>query len=887
MKRIIFIICFLYSLCCFSQVSESFSDGNFSIAPCWEGNIDKFRISPDYGVTQGAYGLQLYDPGKAGEAYLSTASTLIPGATWEFKTFFYGFKPGGKSFAKFYLSSTKQTLSGELDGYYILLGGSGKNISLIRQNGVTPKTLISGNKTSLDLPQCTVLVKVTCSDNGVWTLYSMIPEEDVDWKNEGQATDKTITDSQYTGIYCKYATSNSTFLYIDDISIHKTAIDPGTDPDNPGSEDIDPNDKTRPTVTSVTALTDSTFLVGFSEEVTLKNAHFAVNGDEDLIKSKRLDSGKKKASFMLSFHLKEDQLYELSFWGVEDLNGNAIQLSSELFSYQRPSVGVHNFGSVIFNEIMVNPNDVKGLPESEYIELFNRTDTLVSLSNCALFYGGKKYLLPDIKIEAMDYVVLCNQKNKDLWTANGTLVTGVSSFPALLNTGKLLWLEDEKGNLVSWVEYSDTWYKDSKKKSGGYSLECIDPDNLSNDALNWQATNDVKGGTPAAINSVIGSSPDNTAIVVLSSFMQSPDTIVVNFNKPMDISSLSDLNNYRLLGTETLLIEVIPDYPCGRNVKLVLNTLLKAGQKIELELHDLLDVSGDSLAAPIALSMMLPEQIEAGDVLFNEILFKPHAEGTSYIELSNVSDKTLSCNQLYLSLLKEDGSRSTPVALSKSPINFPQKSVMFFAKQTDLVSTQYNCDISHGVVVSEFPSLSDEKGSLLLLSAQGDLLDEMVYSESMHTTTLKDRSGISLEKKAPELLSADSTNWASASFLSGYGTPGLFNRCDEQTSSSANADFWLEKKSFSPMDNENSKLQIRYLLVKEGFVANIRIYEASGREVCTLAENNELLAEGTIEWDGKEQNKNVCRIGLYVVYIEIHNTTGEVKKYKLPFALVR
>lgn len=895
MKRFLFIICFLYSICSFSQVNDSFSDGNFNLNPSWNGNTDKFRVAADYGVKQGEFGLQLFDSGKAGEAYLSTPSTLLLGTTWEFKTFFYGFNPGSKSYMKYYLTSSQQDLSVALDGYYVMMGGSGKNVSLVKQNGSAINTLISGSMTSLNLTQCTVLVKVTCSDAGVWTLYTRIPEDDSDWKKEGEASDKTIIGSKYTGIYCKYIASNSTSLYIDDISIHKTAIDPGTggspdnpdNPDEPGSGIVDPNDKTRPTVTSVTALTDSTFSADFSEEVSLKNAHFAINGDESLIKSKKLDANKKKVVFVLSSRLKEEQLYEFSFWGVEDLNGNVILFSNELLSFQRPSSGVRDFGSVIFNEIMANPNDIKGLPESEYIELYNRTDTLVSLRNCALMYGGKRYAMPDIVIDAKNYAVLCHQKYKELWMASGVSVVGLTSFPTLLNTGKLLWLEDEKKNLISWVEYSDAWYKDTKKKSGGYSLECVDPDNLSNSAQNWQATNNVKGGTPGLINSVAKIFPDDEAITVASSFMQSSDTIVVNFNKSLNISSLANLSNYQIQNSDISLIEAIPDYPCGRNVKLVLNAPLEDGQKLELKLHDLVDVSGNSLKAPIEMQIMLPEKIEVGDVLFNEILFNPRTGGTSYIELSNVSDKTLSCNQLYLSYLKEDGTHSVPVAFSKSPVSFPQHSELFFSKQTEIVSAQYNCDISHGVKVADLPDLSREKGTLFLLSAQGDLLDEMVYSESMHTTSQKDKCGISLEKKSPELLSSDSLSWASASFLSGYGTPGRSNRCAEQNTNKVNAAFWLERKSFSPADSENNKLQIHYSLESDGFVANIRIFEASGREVCSLAENSQLSAEGTIEWNGKEQNDSDCRVGLYVTYIEIHNTTGQIRKYKLPFALVR
>jgi len=891
MKRILFILSFLYSICSFSQINESFSDGDFNKNPIWQGNTNKFRISADYGVNWNGYGLQLYDAGKAGEAYLSTESSLVKGTTWEYKTFFYGFKPNSNSYAKFYLVSDKPELNASLNGYYIMMGGADKNISLVKQNGTSLKMLISGNKTILNLTQITLLIKVTCSDTGKWTLYSKVQGEDTDWKVEGEATDNAITTSTYAGFYCKYLSGNSTLLYFDDISVAKTGgANPGTgeNPDNPGSEPggNDPNDKVKPTVTAVKALNDSTLSVDFSEEVTLKNARFLVNGDE-CVMNQKLELNKKKATLSLSIHLKEDKLYELLFWNIEDLNGNSILLSSELFSFQKPSVAANEFGSVIFNEIMANPNDIKGLPESEYIELYNRKDTTVSLYNSSLFYGGKKYALPSIVIGPGKYVVLCHQKYKDLWTTAGIAVVGVSSFPSLLNTGKLLWLENADGNLISWVEYSDSWYKDSKKKSGGYSLECIDPDNLSGSSENWQATNDAKGGTPGEKNSVLNHLPDNKPISIVSTYLQATDTLVVCFNKPMNVASIQDTNNYKMLNSGLSIIESIPDYPCGRNVMLVLSKSLNEGEKLEAELTNLEDVSGNVLSEPLKIEVLQPEKIEVGNVLFNELLFNPRSGGSWYVELSNISDKVLTYNQLYFSYLKEDGTRSTPVALSKLPVSFPGRTETFFTKSKEAVLKQYKSDASRGVDVSDFPATLPMKGTVYLLNFQGDLLDEMVYSESMHTTSLNDKKGISLEKKAPELLSSDSLNWASASFLSGYGTPGYPNKYTDEKVTSVDADFWLERKSFSPSSVENSKLQIRYKLSGDGFVGNIRIFEASGREICSLINNQELLSEGTFEWDGKEVNGTLGRVGLYVAFVEIHNASGQMKKYKLPFALVR
>ena len=301
----------------------------------------------------------------------------------------------------------------------------------------------------------------------------------------------------------------------------------------------------------------------------------------------------------------------------------------------------------------------------------------------------------------------------------------------------------------------------------------------------------------------------------------------------------------------------------------------------------MIDVSGNTLVAPIILNISIPEQIETGDVLFNEVLFNPRSGGVPYIELINVSEKVLPFNQLFLSYQKEDGTRSEPISLNNTSESFIPHTEIFFTNEIDKVSSQYKCDSSRGIQIENLPDLPNKEGKLFLISTKGDLLDEMTYSESIHTTLLTDRSGVALEKKSPELLSSEPSNWMSASFSSGYGTPGAPNKCTISNNDKTDAEFWLEKKSFSPESSESNKLQIRYLLSEERTVANIKIFEASGREVCSLGKNIELSAEGMIEWDGKQEDKSTCRVGLYIAYVEMHSLAGAIRKYKLPFAVVR
>ena len=51
-----------------------------------------------------------------------------------------------------------------------------------------------------------------------------------------------------------------------------------------------------------------------------------------------------------------------------------------------------------------------------------------------------------------------------------------SSF-SLVNTGTTLVLRDAQDAIIHHVSYTDSWYQNSIKQNGGWSLEMIDPQN--------------------------------------------------------------------------------------------------------------------------------------------------------------------------------------------------------------------------------------------------------------------------------------------------------------------------------------------------------------------------------------------------------------------------
>jgi len=161
-----------------------------------------------------------------------------------------------------------------------------------------------------------------------------------------------------------------------------------------------------------------------------------------------------------------------------------------------------------------------------------------------------------------------------------------------------------------------------------------------------------------------------------------------------------------------------------------------------------------------------------------------------------------------------------------------------------------------------------------------NVIDELFYSEKMHHLLLAEEKGISLERISFSQNTNEIKNWHSASTTSGYGTPGYENsQVEIENTTAPKVTFNLE--SLSPnFDGYNDEYHINYELEKPGYVANISIFDAAGRFVMKLANNEILGTSGTITWNGEDQTGQRQNLGVYIVLVEIFNTSGEVYRYK-------
>lgn len=865
---------FLYSICCCAQIYDDFSDGNFTHDPKWDGDVAKFKVDTKKQ-------LRLADTDKTGDAYLSTASTLLRGTEWSFYVHLL-FNASADNYAIFYLAASASDLSGE--GYKIMIGGKDDNLKLLKYKDEMEEVLVEGLPGRLNVSSPEINIKVTCDLEGNWILYSQLIGTDGSYVEEGNVMDTISATSAYVGMRCIYTASRSSAFVFDDIRVR--GMDASDEPDVPDEPDIpDPDDELPPQLQSVTAVTKTSLSVLFDEAVNVSLSRFSVEGI-GAVKEKQLSSDKRSLVLIFESEFKDSETYTLFLEKVKDRAGNYMPDTQITFTYYDPELQALSFGDVVFNEIMANPTNVAGLPEAEYVELYNRTSRPVSLNGWKFHYGNKVYKLTAGSIPAEGYAVLCHEKKTALWKDSEVIPIGVKSFPELANSGKLLWLEDARDNLIAWVEYSDEWYAGTFKKKGGFSLECIDISNQTNDAGNWTASLDAAGGTPGKVNSVYGEHPDEMIAEITYAYLSSPDTLVVRFSKPMSSVSLADMDNYTVYSGNVSIEFLKPSLPDAREVNIALSDSLMVGEILEVEFAHLKDISGFDLGGSNAVRLGIPEDAVSGDVLFNEILFNPRSGGGDYVELYNCSGKYINLHRLFFTSRKEDGELDEGVLLSGLPRTLAPGEYLCFSKDIATLQEQYTCESCHLFPVGKLPSLPDDKGNILLLNSKGEPIDEMNYTDKMHTVFLMDKEGVALEKMRPELLSDVPENWVSASTASGGGTPGYINSQYRELSFDGFEGFKLEHSSFSPnSDGIDDELIVSYHIADTDVQADIKVYDASGRFVCKLAESYLLQPQGVFVWDGKECNGSQARMGLYIIYVETYTPKGKKKQYKMACAL--
>ena len=855
MKLLVHIFVFFFcSGVAFAQWSDDFSDGDFDTNPSWQGNTENFIVESGW--------LRLNAPASAGTSYLSVASDISYNASWEF-VFKMDFNPSSANYAKVYLISDHEAINTPLNGYFLRMGYTDRDICLFRQNGNITEKLITSRINILNAPSNHVRVLVTRDRQGFWTLKTDLTGGR-DFTIEGSVQDSQIKQSTYFGVVCTYTATRSDGFYFGDFSV-----------------DGEPYVDTEPPVITSCTVENKQVQIVFSKPVTDISAPFNrfFEIDERLHLEDVRTEDSSTVTLLLADELTCGLRHSLTVKGIEDTYGNMMRDTALHISTSCRAAPY----DIVINEIMANPSNPVRLPEYEYVELYNRSGKNIELYGWTFTYGNNVRTFPAYLFPAGGYLLLVHPAAVADLSGYGATLPVLGSLTAITNTGQYLQLKDNEGTVISWVDFTADWYADPLKTNGGWSLEQINPDLTCSVASNWKASTGRNGGTPGQKNSVYASGSDIRMPEIIRMAVPDEHTILLYVSNPLG-NLVPEISQF-VITSKVERVEIT-----GRHfdqLQLHLQSPLLEGEWYDLSVTGSVTDCAGYETSSVNFHFALPQYVDSLDVVINEILFNPVSGGYSFVELYNRSQKAVQASDLQLSMRNDNGGLSTPVPLTNEPFLLLPGQYLVVSRNVDAVMQQYAATNRNAFLhMPGMPSLTRTSGRLVLLNRSLRVIDEVHYNSSQHADFLSSGSGVSLERINPDRSSFDPGNWHTAAQTEGFGTPGRQNSQYIASMENIPDEVSLSPDVFSP-DNDgiDDVLNINYRFDTPSLVGEVIIFDSAGRIVKRLVNRQLLAAEGTITWDGSDDRGRKSITGIYVVYFQAYNSNGVQKVFKIPCVL--
>lgn len=735
MHKLIYILLLLLPFGSFSQLLEDFSDGDFTSNPAWSGYVTDFTVNASNQLQT--------DAAVASSSYLSTLNTLtdLNDVEWRFylKQGFAGSSSNSTTIA---LTSDNANPNLCQNGYFLLFGEAGSNdaIKLYQIVGGV-KTLLMTGALGAVANSFVVSVKITHSASGEWKLYTDYTGGN-NYVLEASTTDLNSVAEPYFGIFVQYTISNIKKIFLDNIYVGPTAVD-----------------TIAPQIASVQIMNSQKVNITFNEQVdtTIINQTLALTPIVN-VDSLVQNINPALVSIYFSTPLTNGATYSCTIPSVKDTTGNdtTIQFS---FTYLFAEIPAN--GDLIINEIMADPTPAVGLPEYDFVEVYNRSSKVFNLQGWKIAnttttatISATKWLLPG------QYVVLTSTSAANLYGSQGV---GVTSFPNFKNSADDVVLLDTSGTVIDKISYTTDWYKDNAKKDGGYTLERMHAQLICSGKNNWSASNDVGGGTPSMVNSVNDITVDVLSPKIDTVVVVNPTKLEIHLNEPLDATTVGEINVQSMPSLSTPICTINPTNPSVLWIDLSVN--LTTNTPYSLTLNNLKDCQGNAGSSTFSFSYLVSDIPVAGDIIINEVFVDPTPvvglPEYEYVEVFNRSSKTFNLKGWTI------GNNSTLGKINNTIWIYP-------GEYKVLTSSTGVSSFPNSIYVTSFPSYKNGGDDVVLLDTSSMIIDKISYTLDWYKDDYKKDGGYSLERINPTLICSDISNWT-ASIDSTGGTPNSIN----------------------------------------------------------------------------------------------------------------
>ncbi|MDQ7798331.1 MAG: lamin tail domain-containing protein [Candidatus Edwardsbacteria bacterium] len=533
--------------------------------------------------------------------------------------------------------------------------------------------------------------------------------------------------------------------------------------------------------------------------------------------------------------------------------------------------------AVVVNEFCYHPhpsNDT-GL---EWIELYNSDSTEQDLSGWDLYPSrSPHFILPaGIKIGPQSFILVYLRRdgiNTGAEIYEGT--AGISSNMTNTKGSLALFTNSNKDTIVDFVEYGDDsmTYEATAAAAGiwtrgvfldtalcGNSLGLISDGSDSNRKADWK---EFVGPTPGHTNQ-----PYPVDIAV-SSIIVSPESILPEGKFALSVEIVN-------MGLDTAYLPVIEVFE-DRNG----DSIRDAAEKLFAFLSwDLLSDKRTALAQisglaegqyDLAVSASCSSEnytannyrnikLTVGSpVVINEIMYYPNGSLAEWMELYNRSAGPVDIRGWSV----EDNLGTPHLITSSSLIMTPRSYLILTAIDNQPLAECLRIKPSGG-----WPALNDY-GDLVRLRDLRSIQEDMVQ----YLPDWGKGQGKTLERINPLLISNTAASWGLSKDPFG-STPGRRNSIYLENCSFG-AEITAGPNPFSPDDDglEDHTI-LNYKLPWDEAVVNISIYDRLGRRVRNLLNNYHSAKDGCYAWDGRDEDRRKCPMGIYVILLEAKGTSS-------------
>ncbi len=733
----------LLSILCFTfakaQIIENFSDGDITNNPTWQGDIDNFTVL--------GTNILRSNSSIAGTYFITTTfdGTSTLGKEWQISVR-HNLASSTTNFSRIYLASNAINLNGSLAGYYLQLGEANATdvVELFRQNGNTRTSLMRGTTTIASA--FNIDIKISCSYSGLWQLFVKTITNPNFGLLENTFQDNTNTIFNYFSILTTYTATNRLNFLFDNITV--TSL-----------PDITP-----PTIIGASVLGFNHLKIQFDKNIDLITAtttgNYKINNG---INPTNITFENNRFATISFSGITFLGINNLTINGIKDLNNNEIASNTIInFSYTTPTPIISSkYRDIVINEIFADVSPPIGLPAVEYLEIYNNTTQVFNLQNYVLVDGTTNRTINyPVSILGNEYaIIVASNSNKSIIESviSNIKVITLSGF-GLTDGGESLKLKNQNDNLIDSLTYTLNWHNEATKKTGGWSLELINPTTTCSGSGNWGSSVADLGGTPGSQNSIY-----TTTISAQKPFIKNYKltNTVVTFAVSETVAEFSSnaIFTSTAIGFSSQNIQ-------NDSIKLVFNAPLQIGNRYPIRLQNIQNCNQNILLDTTIIIQIL-RKANAGEVIITEIYADESPSNGlpfgEFVEIYNTTNNTLDLSGFKL----KDATTTSGATIPNLTKILPNEYIILTSTANASAYSVYGKTVG----LPSFPSLNSTGDNLFLVSDANVKISEVFYLQSWHSETSKKEGGWSLELINPTTTCSGSGNWGSSVADLG-GTPG-------------------------------------------------------------------------------------------------------------------